>query len=128
MEVKTLRSLRLCLPSEIRLCFYFTGARGDLNHVNPVRKNVCDRLRMSAVKKKYILMAILVLFSASSCLAAQITFSPRLTLSEEYTDNVFREPDIPELGLEPEEDFIFRVSARRHPWHRGPQGGPVHCL
>ena len=35
---------------------------------------------------------------------AQITFSPRLTLSEEYTDNVFRTPD------NTEEDFIFRVS------------------
>jgi hypothetical protein len=41
---------------------------------------------------------------------AQITFSPRLTLSEEYTDNVFRVPDIPELNAQPEEDFIFRIS------------------
>jgi len=41
---------------------------------------------------------------ASSAFGAQITFSPRLSLSEEYTDNVFRTPD------NPEEDFIFRVS------------------
>ena len=65
---------------------------------------------MSAVNKKYILIAILIFFSVSSAFGAQITFSPRLTLSEEYTDNVFRVPDIPELGLEPEEDFIFRVA------------------
>ena len=62
------------------------------------------------VKIKYISIALLVCFIASSAFGAQITFSPRLTLSEEYTDNVFLVPDIPELGLEPEEDFIFRIS------------------
>ncbi len=59
------------------------------------------------VKKKYLLIAVLILCSATYGLAAQVTFSPRLTLSEEYTDNVFRTPD------NPEEDFIF--SGRMHP-------------
>ena len=39
-----------------------------------------------------------------------MTFSPRITLSEEYTDNVFRVPDNSDLNATPEEDFIFRIS------------------
>jgi len=65
---------------------------------------------MSAVKIKYFLIVITILFSASATLAAQVTFSPRITLSEEYTDNVFRVPDDPDLNATPDEDFIFRIS------------------
>lgn len=54
--------------------------------------------------KNYILTAVIVLCLALPAFAAQVTFSPRLSVSEEYTDNVFRTPD------NPEEDFIFRVS------------------
>ena len=62
------------------------------------------------VNIKYILVSLFVFCLALPAFGAQITFSPRLTVSEDYTDNVFRVPDSPELGFEPEEDFIFRVS------------------
>jgi len=47
---------------------------------------------------------MLYLCLSSNVFAAQVTFSPRLTLSEEYTDNVFRTRD------NREEDFISRIS------------------
>ena len=62
------------------------------------------------IKTICTIAAVIVLCLALPAFGAQVTFSPRLTLSEEYTDNVFRDPEIPELGLEPEEDFISRIS------------------
>jgi hypothetical protein len=54
--------------------------------------------------KSYSLIAVILLCLSLPAYSAQITFSPRLTLSEEYTDNVNRTRE------DREEDFIFRVT------------------
>jgi len=53
---------------------------------------------------RYSLLVFMCLCLSSQAFGARITFAPRLSLSEEYTDNVFRSKD------NREEDFISRVS------------------
>jgi len=56
------------------------------------------------IKAICTIAALIALCLAIPAFGAQITFSPRLTLSEEYTDNVNRTRE------NREEDFIFRIS------------------
>ncbi len=49
---------------------------------------------------KKILIVLLILFTSYSMVSAEITFSPRVRVTEEYTDNLFLSPD------NEEDDFI----------------------
>lgn len=48
---------------------------------------------MALKKFACLMVAVLVLISATAGYAAQVLFTPTLTLSEEYTDNLFLTPD-----------------------------------
>lgn len=66
--------------------------------------------------KRYFLIILISLMSASTAMAVEVTFTPRLTLREEFTDNFYRSPE------DKEDEYITTVAPGATLGFRGTTG------